>query len=85
MSNESPQRGDATTAYIALGSNLGDRDGTLRSAIAALRQLGSVEAVSSFYETAPVGMIEQPDFLNAVVGIANYSAAAGIDDRAVAH
>ena len=69
MSNESPQRGDATITYIALGSNLGDRDGTVRSAIAALRQLGSVEAASSFYETAPVGMIDQPDFLNAVVAL----------------
>ena len=68
MSRESPQH-DATTAYIALGSNLGDREGTLRSAIAALRQLGSVEAISSFYQTAPVGPVEQPDFLNAVVAL----------------
>lgn len=68
MSGESPQH-DATTAYIALGSNLGDREGTLRSAIVALRQLGSVEATSSSYETAPVGLVEQPDFLNAVVAL----------------
>jgi 2-amino-4-hydroxy-6-hydroxymethyldihydropteridine diphosphokinase len=67
MSQESPRSGDATTAYIALGSNLGDRERTLHSAIAALRQLGSVNATSSFYETAPVGLLEQPDFLNAVV------------------
>ena len=67
MSRESPHRSADTTAYIALGANLGDRERTLRSAIAALRQLGSVEAVSSFYETAPVGMVEQPDFVNAVV------------------
>lgn len=67
MSQESPQGGDATTAYIALGSNLGDREATLRSAVAALQQLGSVDAVSPFYETAPVGMLEQPDFLNAVI------------------
>ena len=67
MSRESPQPADATTAYIALGSNLGDREATLRSAIAALRQLGFIDAVSSFYETAPVGITEQPEFLNAVV------------------
>jgi 2-amino-4-hydroxy-6-hydroxymethyldihydropteridine diphosphokinase len=67
MIEESPPSVDATTAYIALGSNLGDREQTLRSAVAALRQLGSVDAVSSFYETAPVGMLQQPDFLNAVV------------------
>jgi 2-amino-4-hydroxy-6-hydroxymethyldihydropteridine diphosphokinase len=69
MSHESPQGGADTAAYIALGSNLGDRAGTLRSAIAALRQLGSVEAVSSFYQTAPVGVVQQPDFLNAVVAL----------------
>ncbi|MGC2249939.1 MAG: 2-amino-4-hydroxy-6-hydroxymethyldihydropteridine diphosphokinase, partial [Acidobacteriaceae bacterium] len=69
MSRESPQSADATTAYIALGSNLGDREATFRSAIAALRQLGTVEATSSFYETAPIGITEQPDFLNAVVAL----------------
>ena len=69
MTTESQQHSDATTAYIALGSNLGDREGTLRSAIAALRQLGSVDAISSFYETAPVGLVEQPDFLNAVIAL----------------
>ena len=69
MTTESQQHSDATTAYIALGSNLGDREGTLHSAIAALRQLGSVDAISSFYETAPVGLVEQPDFLNAVVAL----------------
>lgn len=69
MSREPLQRGDSTTAYIALGSNLGDRPRTLYSAIAALGQLGSVEAVSSFYETAPIGLVEQPDFLNAVVAL----------------
>jgi 2-amino-4-hydroxy-6-hydroxymethyldihydropteridine diphosphokinase len=67
MNGESHQRGEAATAYIALGSNLGDRESALCSAIAALRLLGSVEANSSFYETAPVGLLEQPDFLNAVV------------------
>ena len=69
MTSESPQRGTGTTAYIALGANLGDRERTLRSAIAALGQLGSVEAVSSLYETEPVGMVEQPNFLNGVVAL----------------
>ena len=67
MKTKSQQRSAETAAYVALGSNLGDREQTLRSAVAALRQLGSVDTVSSFYETAPVGMVEQPDFLNAVV------------------
>jgi 2-amino-4-hydroxy-6-hydroxymethyldihydropteridine diphosphokinase len=69
MTTESSQRDEEATAYIALGSNLGDRERTLHSAIAALRQLGRVEAVSSFYETAPVGPVEQPDFLNSVVAL----------------
>lgn len=54
------------SAYIALGSNLGDREGYLCSAISALGQLGNLRAVSSLYETAPVGTVPQSDFLNAV-------------------
>lgn len=56
-------------AYVALGANLGERERTVHSAITVLRQLGMVEAVSSFYETAPVGPVAQPDFLNAVVAL----------------
>jgi len=54
-----------STAYIALGSNLGDRAATLRQAVDRLTLLGSMEAVSPFIETAPVGMVDQPPFLNA--------------------
>ena len=66
--SNSEQRVEAT-AYIALGSNMGEREENLRSAIAALGKLGTVQAVSSFYETVAVGAIAQPDFLNAVVEI----------------
>ena len=52
------------TVYLSLGSNLGDREANLREAIAELRQLGNVTAVSSFYETEPVEFTEQPWFLN---------------------
>lgn len=51
---------------VALGSNLGDRLETLRAAVVALGELGDVEAVSSLYETAPVGGPEQGPYLNAV-------------------
>lgn len=51
---------------VALGSNLGDRLEAMRGAVAALRELGEVEAVSSLYETAPVGGPEQAPYLNAV-------------------
>jgi 2-amino-4-hydroxy-6-hydroxymethyldihydropteridine diphosphokinase len=59
------------TGYLGLGSNVGDRLGHLRAAIALLRDHGvEVDAVSSAYETEPVGeVLEQPDFLNAVVRI----------------
>ncbi len=53
-------------AYIALGANLGDRAATLNTAIERLGALGTVEAVSPFLDTEPVGYTEQPRFLNAV-------------------
>jgi 2-amino-4-hydroxy-6-hydroxymethyldihydropteridine diphosphokinase len=59
------------TAYLGLGSNVGDRRAHLRAAVSALREHGvEVEAVSSLYETEPVGeVLDQPDFLNAVVRV----------------
>jgi 2-amino-4-hydroxy-6-hydroxymethyldihydropteridine diphosphokinase len=55
-------------AAIALGSNLvsewGDREANLREAVQRVEPLGEVRAVSSFYDTAPVGFTEQPRFLN---------------------
>lgn len=56
-----------TTAYLSLGSNIGDPEGNLRTAIAKLRELVEVLAVSSFYETEPVELTEQPWFLNCAV------------------
>lgn len=53
--------------YISLGSNVGDREQNLRSAIERLGQLGELKAVSSFYETEPVEYTAQPWFLNAAV------------------
>ena len=51
-------------AYIGLGANLGDREENLRAALERLRGLGPIR-VSSFRETVPVGVIDQPSFLNA--------------------
>lgn len=51
-------------AAIALGSNLGDRTATLHAAVTDLRELGHVVAVSTFLDTAPVGYVDQPRFLN---------------------
>lgn len=57
------------TVYLSLGSNLGERESNLRSAIEQLRQLGEVVQVSSFYETEPVEFAAQPWFLNCAVAL----------------
>ena len=58
---------------IALGSNLasqwGDRTANLREAIRRVGLLGEVQAVSSFFDTAPVGYTEQPRFLLSLIHI----------------
>jgi len=55
------------TVYLSLGSNLGDRAHNLQAAVERLRLIGEVAAVSSFYETEPVGELQQPWFLNCAV------------------
>jgi 2-amino-4-hydroxy-6-hydroxymethyldihydropteridine diphosphokinase len=62
--------GVSETAYLSLGSNLGDRAANLRAALAQLEFDGQVLAVSAFYETQPVDVPDQPWFLNCVVAIA---------------
>ena len=61
----------ARIGYLGLGSNVGDRAAHLRAAVGLLGERGvEVEAISSAYETEPVGeILDQPDFLNAVVRI----------------
>lgn len=58
-------------AYIGMGTNLGDRRGALEMALREMHQppIVYVERVSLVYETAPVGVTEQPDFLNAVARV----------------
>ncbi len=55
--------------YLSLGSNLGNREANLKSAIQRLEQFGQVVAVSSFYETEPVEFTDQPWFLNCAVAL----------------
>jgi 2-amino-4-hydroxy-6-hydroxymethyldihydropteridine diphosphokinase len=57
--------------YLGLGSNVGDRESHLRAAIEMLAEHGvEVDAVSSTYETEPVGeVLDQADFLNAAIRI----------------
>lgn len=58
-----------TEAYIALGSNLGDRELNLLRAVAEVGSLPGcrVTGLSSFYETSPVGNVDQDAFYNAVL------------------
>ncbi|WP_213453918.1 2-amino-4-hydroxy-6-hydroxymethyldihydropteridine diphosphokinase [Rhizomonospora bruguierae] len=61
-----------TRAVLSLGSNLGDRAGHLRAAVAGLGD--AVRVVSGVYETAPWGDDDQPPYLNAVVIVADPAA-----------
>jgi 2-amino-4-hydroxy-6-hydroxymethyldihydropteridine diphosphokinase len=56
--------------YLSLGSNLGDREKSLREAISRLQDLGVIRQVSAFYETQPVEVQgEQPWFLNCALAM----------------
>lgn len=55
-----------TRAYVGLGANLGDREATIRAAVAAL---SGVVGVSQLRETDPVGVVDQPPFLNGAVAL----------------
>ena len=59
------------TAYVALGSNLGDRERTLLAAVDALGAEEGIRVlgVSRLIETEPVGYLDQPRFLNGVVAL----------------
>lgn len=59
------------TAYIGLGANLGDPVAQVRAGMAALAVLPATRVLrcSSLYRTAPVGIAEQPDFINAVCAL----------------
>ena len=72
-----------TLAYIGLGANLGGREAMLR---AALEQLAAEPAirvveVSPFRDTAPVGMVDQPRFLNAAAAVETTLPARALLDR----
>jgi 2-amino-4-hydroxy-6-hydroxymethyldihydropteridine diphosphokinase len=61
----------STRAFLGIGSNLGDRLETLQRSVELLHTSPGIEVVASsrVYETDPVGGVEQPDFLNAVLEI----------------
>ncbi|MBC7186626.1 MAG: 2-amino-4-hydroxy-6-hydroxymethyldihydropteridine diphosphokinase [Calditrichaeota bacterium] len=67
-----PESSEGVHAFLSLGSNLGDRLRNLTLGMEAVAALPAtrVVATSRFYETEPVGLQEQPPFLNAVMQIA---------------
>jgi 2-amino-4-hydroxy-6-hydroxymethyldihydropteridine diphosphokinase len=72
--------------YIGLGGNLGDPVATLRRALAGVAQLPGVEldAVSSAYESAPVGLEAQPPFVNAAARVLTAAPLSGLLDGLLA-
>jgi len=61
---------EITTAYVGLGSNLGDRSGNLLFAVRGLLEASfSVNKLSAIYETEPIGLDDSPNFLNMVAEI----------------
>jgi 2-amino-4-hydroxy-6-hydroxymethyldihydropteridine diphosphokinase len=58
------------TVFLGLGANIGNREANLRMALRGLTRMARVEAVSSLYETDPIGSVrDQPAFYNAVCRI----------------
>lgn len=74
MSDHRPRRtggestsGENTSAYLGLGSNVGERCAHLAGAISDLHRVGRVTGASGVYETEPQEYLDQPSFLNLVV------------------
>jgi 2-amino-4-hydroxy-6-hydroxymethyldihydropteridine diphosphokinase len=72
-----------TRAFVGLGANLGDREGTIRAALAALDTEDAIEvvAVSTLRETEPVGVGPQPLFLNGAAELETTLTARELLDR----
>jgi 2-amino-4-hydroxy-6-hydroxymethyldihydropteridine diphosphokinase len=81
-----PAQRRGVDAWVALGSNLGDREAQLAAAVAALRAQSGVrvEAVSSLFETAPVGPPPQGPYLNAAVHLRTRLAPRALLERLLA-
>jgi 2-amino-4-hydroxy-6-hydroxymethyldihydropteridine diphosphokinase len=63
----SGQRSVNRTVYLGLGTNIGNKRKNIKEAIRLLRREVKIAKVSSLYKTKPVGYLDQPDFLNAVI------------------
>jgi len=74
-----------TTAYIGLGSNLGEREKSIQNAVKMLTEAENIEVirVSDIVETAPLGQMNQPEYLNAVAEIKTPLSAEDLHKRLV--
>ena len=74
------------TAYLGLGSNLGDREKNLSQAVELLGKTPGIRVikVSQFRESKPIGPIKQPDFLNGAVSVATTLKPLGLLDAVLA-
>jgi 2-amino-4-hydroxy-6-hydroxymethyldihydropteridine diphosphokinase len=59
---------DVVRVYLGLGSNLGDREANLGSAVHRLEKQVTIDVLSALYETPPMGPSDQPRYLNAACG-----------------
>jgi 2-amino-4-hydroxy-6-hydroxymethyldihydropteridine diphosphokinase len=69
-------------AYLSLGSNI-EPERNLPAAVSQLDQFGRVRAVSSVWETPPVGFSDQPNFLNAAVLFETHLSAQALREEAI--
>ncbi|MCP4415441.1 MAG: 2-amino-4-hydroxy-6-hydroxymethyldihydropteridine diphosphokinase, partial [Chloroflexi bacterium] len=70
-------------AYLSLGSNI-DPERNLPATVAHLAQFGRIKAVSTVWQTTPVGFAKQADFLNAAVLLETKLSAATLRKKAIA-
>lgn len=77
------ERGATNLAYLSLGSNI-EPERNLPAAVALLEQFGRVTAVSSAWQSAPVGFTEQADFLNAAVLLETPLSAQALREQGIA-
>ena len=78
-----PDTGKTNLAYLSLGSNI-EPERNLPAAVAYLAQFGRVRAVSTVWETPPVGFSDQPNFLNAAALLETDLSAQALREEAIA-
>jgi 2-amino-4-hydroxy-6-hydroxymethyldihydropteridine diphosphokinase len=78
-----PDAAAPNLAYLSLGSNI-EPERNLPAAVAQLARFGRIRAVSTVWQTAPIGFTDQPDFLNAVVLLETPLSVRALREQAIA-